>query len=425
MLDNQNHLNFSPMDATKTLESPQRCSIQSLLQPFWQNTPTFPLGQKVAAEGYEWLYVSHIDQVSEHWQNGPNLFLQSRYLQALEDAHTEGLEFRYLLAFKNGKAVGGINLQLLTVSAAHSIRSLRQRELIGFWDRIKLLLANWGTYRFMIWGNMFLTGQYNQWWDIAEKDLPALQTATLKVLNCLARQEKIQILMARDSFHHEEVLENAGFHAIDFQPNMCMELPDAWKNSDDYLNAMSSKYRVRARRAFKKSEGIIFRELDLRQIELFSEDLYALHLSVVNQADFNMLWVGKDYFVQLKQQLGADFCLTACFEKERLLGFFTTIRNGKELDANFLGFDPEANREHQLYLSMLYKMVEQALQFRCNKICFARTALEIKSSVGAIAQKTFIYLKHTNPILNHILPTAVRFGEPKEHWTPRHPFREE
>jgi len=423
MLDHSNHSNSPPMNTSDTLESPQRCTIQSMFNPF--KTKSFPFGKKVAAEGYEWMYTDRIQQVEAQWLASDNLYVQPHYLQALEDAKTTGLDFRYLLVFKNGQPIGGITLQLLTVSAAHSIRSLRQGEIKDFWDRLKFLLASWGKYRFMIWGNMFLTGQFNQWWKAPEEEIPALQSATLKVLNCLARQEKIQILMARDCFERDQLLENAGYHAIDFQPNMCLDLRKDWKSFDDYLNAMSSKYRVRARRAFKKTEGIIFKELDLRQIELFADDLNTLHHSVVEQADFNMLWAGKNYFAQLKEQLGADFCLTACFEKERLLGFYTTIRNGKELDANFLGFDPQANREYQLYLGMLYKMVEQAIALRCEKICFARTALEIKSSVGALAQRTYIYLKHTNPLLNYILPTAVRFGEPKEEWVPRHPFRED
>lgn len=424
MLDQHpNHPNNSPMNSVDVLESPYRCSIQSILHSL--GVTSFPLGQRVSMGEYEWMYVRSIKEIEQYWTPSDNLFVQCNYLQAIEDSATTGLEFRYLLVFKAGRPIGGITLQLLTVSAAHSIRSLRQREIKGFWDKLRLLLSSWGKYRFMIWGNMFLTGQYNQWWQAPQAEIPTLQKATLKVLNCLAKQEKVQILMARDSVERETILEASHYHPIDFQPNMCMDIPSSWKTYEDYLNTMSSKYRVRARRAAKKAEGVIFKELDLRQIELFKDDLNALHHSVVNEADFNMIWAGKDYFVQLKEQLRADFRLIACFEKERLLGFYTTIHNGKELDANFLGFDPQANREHQLYLAMLYQMVEQAIQLRCEKICFARTALEIKSSVGAIAHKTYIYLKHTNPFLNLILPYAVRFAEPKEDWTPRHPFRED
>lgn len=425
MHDNQNHLNQSPL-VSSAVEEPRRCSIYNLLSPFrFAKKLRFPIGKKIVAEGYEWIYANRIDQIREYWEGYDNLFLQSNYFKALEDSQTDGLGFRYLLAFKAGKPIGGISLQLLNVDAVHSIRFLRMGEIKGFWDQIRLLIARWGKYNFLIWGNMFLTGKYNQWWNVPEKELPTLKAATLAVMTCLAHQEKIQIMMARDWLEHETAMEKAGFHAINFQPSMIMELPGHWKTMDDYLNAMSSKYRVRARRALKKASGIIFRELDLRQIELFNDDLNALHYAVVDQADFNMMWAGKDYFIQLKQQLGADFCLTGCFEKDRLLGFFTTIRNGKELEANFLGFDAQANREHQLYLCMLYKMIELALANHCTKISFARTALEIKSSVGAVAHKTYIYMKHTNPVLNWLLPATVRFGDRKEEWTPRHPFREE
>lgn len=413
----------SAPNSSPILESPQRCAIHSMFLPGGKQK--FPLQQKVSAFGYDWVYADSIRDLEAFWNSCDNIYLQVPYLQALEQADTNGLTFRYLLAFKAGKPVGGITMQLLKVSAAHSIRTLRNGDINGFWDQVRWWLAKWGSYRFMIWGNMFLTGQYNQWWDIAEPELPLLKGATLKVLQELAKQEKIQILMARDCINQDDLLEKAGFHAIDFQPNMVMDIPSAWKSFDDYLNSMSSKYRVRARRAFKKSDGILFKELDLRQIELFKEDLNALYLSVVEQADFNMLWAGKNYFLQLKEKLGPNLSLFGCFEKDRLLGFYTTIRNGKELDANFLGFDQEANREHQLYLSILYRIVEQAINQRCEKVYLARTALEIKSSIGAVGQKTYVYLKHTNPLLNWVLPTAVRFGEPKEEWVPRHPFREE
>ena len=84
------------------------------------------MGQKVAADGYEWIYTDRIQQVETHWLASDNLYVQPHYLQALEGAKTPGLDFRYLLIFKNGQPIGGITLQLLTVSAAHSIRSLRQ-----------------------------------------------------------------------------------------------------------------------------------------------------------------------------------------------------------------------------------------------------------------------------------------------------------
>lgn len=422
--DHPNSLNTSSM-YTNTLEPRPRCSLQSIFQ--FSAVQRFPLGQKVKALGYEWIYAAKIQHIAAYWQpSSENVFLQTNYLQALEESQTPNLDFRYLLAFKSGKPIAGLTLQLLNVEATQSIRTLRMSELRGLADRLRLWLANWsGTYRFMIWGNMFLTGQYNQWWDVAEEELPLLQEASLQVLDTLGQQEKVQVLMARDWLQHDPTLDRAGYHAIDFQPSMILKLPKAWKNFDDYLEAMSSKYRVRARRASKKSDGILFRELDLRQIELFADDLHHLHRSVVEQADFNMLWAGKDYFVQLKEKLGADFRLVACFEKESLVGFFTTIRNGKTLEANFLGFTTQANHEHQLYLSMLYKMVEQGFESCCERIEFARTALEIKSSVGALAHQTYVYLKHSTPLLNWLLPWIVRFGEPKESWTPRHPFRAE
>ena len=57
-------------------------------------------------------------------------------------------------------------------------------------------------------------------------------------------------------------------------------------------------------------------------------------------------------------------------------------------------------------------------------IDFARTAPEIKTSVGAEAGDLYCFLKHYNPILNPIMKWGVRRFNPTEDFQPRHPFKE-
>jgi hypothetical protein len=53
------------------------------------------------------------------------------------------------------------------------------------------------------------------------------------------------------------------------------------------------------------------------------------------------------------------------------------------MDTYFLGYDDSIQREKMLYLNMLYDMIAYSINKGFKEIIFARTALEIKSSVGA------------------------------------------
>jgi predicted N-acyltransferase len=287
---------------------------------------------------------------------------------------------------------------------------------------MKRLLSKVGNFKALVLGNLLLTGENGYWTTLPAMRFEPLFLQTLKLMEQLAKQLGIGAMMVKDFFQRDLVVEAAGYHPLSFQPAMVLELPPEWKSFDDYIEAMSSKYRVRTRRAYKKGQSIDFKSLAIQEIELRNAELYELYLQVLDNADFNALTAHPDYFLQLKRHLKEDFDLVGCFIQQQLVGFFTTIRNHEELECHFIGLEASSNREHQVYLNMLYRMVEKGIQLGVHQISMARTALEIKSSVGAVAHQQFSYLRHRLPVLNHILPYVVRFMEPQEQWIPRHPF---
>ena len=76
-----------------------------------------------------------------------------------------------------------------------------------------------------------------------------------------------------------------------------------------------------------------------------------------------------------------------------------------------------------LYLNMLYDLVDDAIRLKTDKLILSRTALEIKSSVGAEAHAMVLYLKATNSFLNIGVAKALNYFKPKEDWVPRSPFK--
>jgi hypothetical protein len=401
---------------------------QCLYSLFFGNPQTrdksLEYGQVFEYAGWQYLYTNKIAQFDTLWQPvHESRLLQVDYLQAIEDAPAQNIESRYLLILQNGQVCGGFVLQLVELDTAQQVRELRELKNGTFIQRLRRQAAGIGKFKLLVLGNMLLTGEHGEWWTLPNSQVQAARGAALKFLEKIAKREQAQVIMVKDLYEQDTALELRGYHPLDFEPSMHLVLNPQWKTFEDYLEAMSSKYRVRARKAQKSSTSLVFRELDLRQIELFQKDLYCLYRQVIDAAEFNMTTASEDYFYQMKRHLGADYSLCACFDKDRLLGFYTTIRNGKEIEANFIGFDAEANRQHQLYLNMLYCMVNQGIQVCCQEVGFARTAMEIKSSVGATSRRAYIYLRHVNTWINRLLPYAVRFVAPKTEWIPRSPFR--
>ena len=76
-----------------------------------------------------------------------------------------------------------------------------------------------------------------------------------------------------------------------------------------------------------------------------------------------------------------------------------------------------------LYLNMLYNMTEFGINHQFKKIIFGRTALEIKSSIGAtpVIMSGFIY--HRNKLVNKFLGKIFKNLEPETVWQQRHPFK--
>jgi len=382
-----------------------------------------PIGKQFNYAGFQWMLVDAFSQIASQWPVLPqNKFLGAAYLSALENALPKNTTCYHLLVFEKNEAVAGFLIQQMAFNTRDSVKSIREANGLGWGDRIKRLLSKVGNFNALVMGNLLLTGQHGYWTTLSSTKFEPLFSHALRVFDQLASQLGIGAVMVKDFFQRETILEKSGYHPLNFQPAMLMELPESWKTFDDYVEAMSSKYRVRTRRAFKKGQKIEYRPLDVQEIELRKEALYQLYIQVLESADFNAITAHPDYFWQLKKQLGEDFSLVGCFCDQQLCGFFTTIRNHQEIECHFIGLDAAANREHQIYLNMLYQMVKKGIHLGVRQISFARTALEIKSSVGAVAHTPYSYLRHRNPILNTILPIVVRFMEPREEWTPRHPF---
>jgi predicted N-acyltransferase len=258
--------------------------------------------------------------------------------------------------------------------------------------------------------------------------LQALKTASEK-LEILFKKKGLKVHVT--TFKDFPMEETAGFQQAGFQnyfqystqPNMLFDIPSHWKSEQDYINALTKKYRDQYKRARKKAEGIEKRKMHLEDIIKYEETIYDLYHHVAKNAHFNTFFLPKNHFRTFKEILKDKFLFYGYFLDEKLIGFNTLIKNGEVMDTYFLGYDESVQREKMLYLNMLYDMVAYSINKGFKEIIFARTALEIKSSIGAKPQEMFGLGKHSNTIIDLAFEKVFCYLEPTVVWQERNPFK--
>lgn len=383
-----------------------------------------------------------IAQVSGNWdQAAPtsNIFLQSSYLNLLEKNAPTGMKFCYFLFYKNNQAIGVAIGQVQFFKADQNIKDTPTDTktpcfFTAIGRYIKNVVANKVEFYTLVCGNLLLTGEHGFYFK-EEGEIP--MRAQFKIIEEALQKGKkfmktrgtnISATLVKD-FCEDNRRETHALAAQDFseftiQPNMTLDIRPHWKEQADYLSDMQSKYRVRAKRAFKKLQGVEKKEFNEERIKANSARLHELYMKIASNVGFNLLYLNENYLLALKQQYQDHFKLYGYYYEDRLIAFYTTIDNGEELEAHFLGFEKEFNRSKQVYLNILYDIVNVGIERQAKRVVFARTALEIKSSVGAVPEEMYCYFRHHSSISNRFLKPLFDYLSPEDEWVQRRPFKE-
>lgn len=395
----------------------------------------------VFIDDIELRYCRRIDELADFIEsagkNVTDLFMTPLFLNVLEKAPPTGFQFCYIAFLKNDHFLGLMVCEIKHFKADESLNfSVKSSPTLLL--KFRKWLAQKVQFQTLIVGSLLLTGEHS---FIFKSDFPTdyknilIENGVIHAKKMLAEENVIiKNVFFKDFFTSQkwvgsnnkyQSLLGEGYNEFQVEPNFIFNIPSDWGNFDDYLAALSSKYRVRAKRAFKKCQQIEAKVFNEERILAHKDRINELYYNVRNKSAFNLVDLNENYFYELKRQLGDKFRLIGYFSPSGdLIGFFTTIENGEELEAHFLGYDAQWNHTHQIYLNFLFDIIKIGIETQSKRVIFGRTANEIKSSVGAEAHDMYLYMKHENPIINRLLPYFLRILKPREVWVPRQPFKE-
>ena len=128
------------------------------------------------------------------------------------------------------------------------------------------------------------------------------------------------------------------------------------------------------------------------------------------------------FFPTLAESLGDDFRATLVRRESQPVGFISVLRDGDTAVAYYIGFERTPGVGNTVYLALLHSVIGDAIEMRCRRVSFGRTALEPKAGLGARPERLWLWARHRNPALNVLirnLMAAVPHGEAPD----RNPFK--
>ncbi|MBK8876047.1 MAG: hypothetical protein IPN13_20070 [Bacteroidetes bacterium] len=364
------------------------------------------------------------------------LFLTRDYLSVCEKSNLPGLSNRFLLLRKNGAPCAIAYFQLINLSDAGLGGILNLDEYGGLAGtvsgKINKLLFHPGSGNsslLLVCGNLLISGNHGISAIDDASFLAAVKSITpvkKAIEQSLARTEKIVGFMVKDFYEDEDKIAapvlSKDYFMLNTDPEMVFEVNPEWNNFEDYLAALSSKYRVRTKGAMAKMEGIAIRELSFDEVKHSLNDLYILNDNVIRKAPVKLIRPSAEYFIQLKEIYGDHFRIKGFFREKTMIAFTSSLWNEHHMEAHCIGIDYNLNSQYSIYQNILYSYINDAIECKPKRLYFGRTALEIKSTTGAKPYHLACYFRFANRMLNLLAKPMISSTGPGD-WIPRDPFK--
>jgi predicted N-acyltransferase len=388
-----------------------------------------PTGFEFAlADSIHFLNPNHWDAVTA----SAGFFLRRSYLSLLEEHRPEEFCSRYSLIYRQGEPQAAVAAQILDVSGDRVLGhgkskkpNLLHRALSPAARKASAVVRE----RVLVCGNLFSWGCHGVAFapGANPKELwPAVVEALYRIRRAerLSGETNLVFIKELSAAQHEtaQVLRRFSYRPVETEPDMVLEVMLEWRSYGDYLNSLDRKYRTSAQQIAKEIEEAGCTVERVKDLESCRARLHELYLAVHENAPVRPATLSPNYLSALAKAAGEDFSCIVIRRSGEVLGFVTLVRDGELAIGYYIGYDRLAATTLPLYLRLLHAVVQQAIEWGCQRLSLGRTALEPKARLGATPQPLFIWARHRHSAVNFFvrkLVYAIPHQEPPE----RNPFK--
>ncbi|WP_313756192.1 hypothetical protein [Tissierella sp.] len=168
----------------------------------------------------------------------------------------------------------------------------------------------------------------------------------------------------------------------------------------EYIESLRSPYRRRIRKALMHRKDLEIIKLDNKD---FNEDHYNLYLSIMDRTKHPLETLSIEFFKAYESEI-YEFVHR---KTKNIVGFIQTKLIKDRLCFIFGGFRKEDNEIYDIYYNMLLKVIEIGIEKQAKTIEFGQTAEESKLKIGCIEVPKYVYVHHSNIIINWFIRLLI------------------
>lgn len=356
-------------------------------------------------------------------------FYQIDYLQEIEDSCYPDLVPFYIIAYHNGLPLLALNFQKVLFKGSQllsfTVESEKKSFVGSISSRIFSFISNQLEIPMVVLGNLLQTSHCGIIFKEEYIDAKIKMQLVQKACDVVLKHTRSNTLLITNIYENElNCLQDIprSYNKFYSEPDMHLKIDPAWLLFEDYLQSLSSKYRVRAKKVFAESKEVLMRQLTLDEIKHHEAKIFELNRQVMQRSKFSLGDIHQNYFTEMASYFKMDFIMNGYFYQDELIAFSCMIKDGKTLNSHFIGMNYDFLLSNKIYNRILFDNLSTAIKMQSSTLKYGRTATEIKSTIGALPLQMVNYLRNNNIFVNYLITRGLKYMKAPQ-YVIRHPFK--
>lgn len=331
------------------------------------------------------------------------------FLKTVEETLSGQFKFYYIAIYEASKIMCVAPCFLLDYDLATTL----EEPLKGFVMILRKIKPSFFVARALVCGSPACEGR------LGIKDSPnrhGAVTALVEKMRRIAKDEKVPIVAFKD-FSDEytpllDTLLTERFHKVAGYPSV--ELRLSYKSFDEYFATLSSKTQIDLRRKFKKTDGKIKIEMEVRDnLGELLDEAYGLYADTLKKSDVYFEEITKDFFRLISKNMPGETKFFLWRIDEKLVAFHLCLISGGLLVAEYLGFDYDVAYKYHLYFVVFRDEIKWCIRNGIRRYETGPLNYDPKKRLDFKFVAEYIYFRHVNPLMNFTLRLIASLLKPE------------
>ncbi|NJK96957.1 MAG: GNAT family N-acetyltransferase [Bacteroidales bacterium] len=173
-------------------------------------------------------------------------------------------------------------------------------------------------------------------------------------------------------------------------------MQNRYQSWNEYYGTVRSNYRRRLNKILQAGKGFQFEKHACTE---FTEEMHEQYLNVYKRSSDKLEKLSFGFF----KNLPADFQLTVCRKNGKILGWDIALLHAETYYFFLGGIDYSLNKEEQIYLSLLTRLIEDGINSKAHYIDLGQTAEIAKMRMGGYPKPLYMEAHHSIKLFHKIL----------------------